>query len=111
MTPPPADLLPCRKCGKPLSDGKPVDGIVMSIKDNHGVYHAECWGDGRPQPIAGDGWEEAIEAAAKAAANTWMDIAVIKRNGETDEVAFCKEISTRIRALRRPAQPEQEKNK
>jgi hypothetical protein len=87
---PPADLLPCLHTT-----------LYYSVEhDNH--YCSEChagMGYGRPQPIAGDGWNEAIEAVVEAweSAHRWNRVG---DKGASDDLA-----KRLIAAFRQPAQP------
>lgn len=40
----------CTACGKALAEGKAVDGIVVTIRDNRGFFHRDCWGGYRALP-------------------------------------------------------------
>jgi hypothetical protein len=73
MTPPPADLLPCPFCNHVLPIARGDDGTywvqcvgcgTLGPTRSHRADAIAAW-NRCPQPIAGDAWEEAIEAAAK----------------------------------------------
>jgi hypothetical protein len=58
-------VLHCDKCRNPI-DQPDSNGIVLSIKDNSGVYHNECWG-----------------LPSRATEGAWRSIETAPRDGTT----------------------------
>lgn len=57
---------PCATCGGNLRINEPCEGLIATIKDNHGEHHFACWGKTQRDPIA-SARSAALEEAAKAA--------------------------------------------
>lgn len=118
MTPPPADLLPCPlddmaqalfaedwpadKWENHFSKDAKTKAVLWSKPDAAARRYQRLAAVAfrRPQPIAGDGWEEAIEAAAKICDKNVM------KDCQCGRCQRAEQLAALIRALSRPAQPQ-----
>jgi hypothetical protein len=118
MTPPPADLLPCPCpfCNHVLPVARGDDGThwvqcvgcgALGPVRSHSAVAIAAW-NRRPQPIAGDGWNEAVKACAAELAEFFCPANPSYRSKDAMAEDMTLVIARHFQAaLRRPAQPAQ----